>query len=82
MGSDLSSAPKVFLREATGLTKNVSLFDAIAIDVCWRRPQFGRSYDAIIANCSWRKSRIWLDDRCRFGCTADDCVYYDLEEYL
>jgi len=35
MGSVLSSSPKVFLREATGLTKNVSLFDAIAINVSY-----------------------------------------------
>jgi glutamate:GABA antiporter len=31
----LTSSPKVFLREATGLTKNVSLFDAIAINVSY-----------------------------------------------
>ena len=34
MGSRLSG-PKVFLRETTGLTKNVSLFDAIAINVSY-----------------------------------------------
>ena len=31
----MPSTPKVFLREATGLTKNVSLFDAIAINVSY-----------------------------------------------
>jgi len=35
MGSGLPSSPKVFLREATGLTKNVSLFDAVAINVSY-----------------------------------------------
>jgi len=35
MSSGLPSGPKVFLRDATGLTKNVSLFDAIAINVSY-----------------------------------------------
>jgi len=35
MSSGLRSGPKAFLREATGLTKNVSLFDAIAINVSY-----------------------------------------------
>ena len=35
MGSVLPSGPKAFLRESTGLTKSVSLFDAIAINVSY-----------------------------------------------
>jgi amino acid transporter len=31
----MTSGPKVFLRDATGLTKNVSLFDAISINVTY-----------------------------------------------
>ena len=34
-GRELASNPKVFLRTATGLTKNVSLFDAISINVTY-----------------------------------------------